>query len=93
MNDLTATIRALSESDISVGLQTAQGGGLLLWIGDEIQGLEAQRGFRFDELEAAVKWLRHAACVCYPASSYAQHLTGWVQPPMEVRAARAVREQ
>jgi hypothetical protein len=80
VKNLIETIHRLSESDISVGLQTVNGSALLLWLGDEIQGIEAQCDFRFDQLDAAVEWLRDTACIHYPASLYAQHLTEWVPP-------------
>jgi hypothetical protein len=80
VKDLIETIHRLSESDISVGLQTVNGSTLLLWLGDEIEGIEAQCDFRFDQLDAAVDWVRDTACMHYPASLYAQHLTEWVQP-------------
>ena len=71
MADILSTLEKLSASDICAGLQT-RGENVLLWIGDELQGIGAQRDFRFAQMDQAAQWLQDAACQLYPASRYAQ---------------------
>jgi len=87
MNDLIETIGKLAASQISAGVQGFGAARMLVWLGDELEGIEAQRDFSFNDLQAAAQWLNDTACEHYPASDYAQDRSSWPSRQREGRSA------
>ena len=86
MNELIETIGKLAASEICVGVEGFGAARMLVWLGDELQGIEAQRDFSFNDLQEAARWLNDMACEHYPASEYAQDRSSWPSAP---RAGRS----
>jgi hypothetical protein len=67
----------LLESEINAGLQTFAFGIVRVWIGDELNGIDAQaeltpRNPAWGDDEAIAHWLHEAALRLYPGSDYAR---------------------
>jgi hypothetical protein len=70
MMDLLDTIRRLCASEINCGLETRWDAGLLVWIGDGVNGRRAQAEFQLEHLDDAARWLDSQARRLFPSSDY-----------------------
>ena len=80
MADLERVLQALHDSEINAGVQTFFDAGLRVWIGDEVNGIQAETVFtRMGSTErmwpeglTAASWLYETALRLYPYSKYAK---------------------
>jgi hypothetical protein len=80
MADLERVLQALHDSEINAGVQTFFDAGMRVWIGDEVNGIQAETVFtRMGSTErtwpeglTAASWLYETALRLYPYSKYAK---------------------
>ena len=80
MADLDRVLQALHDSEINAGVQTFFDAGMRVWIGDEVNGIQAETVFtRMGSTErtwpeglTAASWLYETALRLYPYSKYAK---------------------
>ncbi|MEA2817454.1 MAG: hypothetical protein QOI93_5183 [Rhodospirillaceae bacterium] len=80
MADLERVLQALHDSEINAGVQTFFDAGMRVWIGDEVNGIQAESVFtRMGSTErtwpeglTAASWLYETALRLYPYSKYAK---------------------
>ena len=80
MVDLERVLQALHDSEINAGVQTFFDAGMRVWIGDEVNGIQAETVFtRMGSTErtwpeglTAASWLYETALRLYPYSKYAK---------------------
>jgi len=80
MADLERVLQALHDSEINAGVQTFFDAGMRIWIGDEVNGIQAETVFtRMGSTErtwpeglTAASWLYETALRLYPYSKYAK---------------------
>jgi hypothetical protein len=80
MADLDRVLQALHDSEINAGVQTFFDAGMRVWIGDEVNGIQAETVFtRMGSTErtwpeglTAASWLYETALRLYPDSKYAK---------------------
>jgi hypothetical protein len=82
---LETVIKDLHDSKIGAGVQTYRSQGLRVWIGDQLNGLEASAhicpedsGWLTDG--TVVLWLHEAALELHPSSEYAMRFTPTSDP-------------
>lgn len=68
--DLFQVISALYASEINCGLQTFWDGGMLVWLGDDMNGRRAEETFFREQMGEAAEWLHAEALNHYPLSGY-----------------------
>ena len=71
-DQLLRVMAALSASEINCTVATFREGGWTLKLGDDANGLVAERSFAPPALDHAVRWLTGRACEHYPASEFAR---------------------
>jgi hypothetical protein len=84
MADLERVLQALHDSEINAGVQTFFDAGMRVWIGDEVNGIQAETVFtRMGSTErtwpgglTAASWLNETALRLYPYSKYAKEHGG-----------------
>jgi hypothetical protein len=84
MADLERTLQQLHDSEINAGAQTFYDTGMRVWIGDEINGIQAETTInrtaaarlKSPEGFTAASWLHEAALRLYPDSKYAKAHNG-----------------
>ena len=82
--DLERVLQALHDSEINAGVQTFFDAGMRVWIGDEVNGIQAETVFtRMGSTErtwpeglTAASWLYETALRLYPYSKYAKEHGG-----------------
>jgi len=80
MADLEHILQQLHDSEINSGVQTFFGAGMRIWIGDEMNGIQAETTInrtraarlKWPEGLAAASWLHETALRLYPDSKYAK---------------------
>ena len=82
---LECVLQQLHDSEINAGVQTFYDAGMRAWIGDEINGIQAETVFnrmgslaasrRWPERVTAASWLHKTALRLYPESKYAKEAT------------------
>ena len=72
MTTLSAVLQALYASEINVSVSSFWDGGWRVQLGDDWNGIDAEREFRNDELDEAAKWLIDQAVAHYPDSVFAR---------------------
>jgi hypothetical protein len=70
--ELAKVMQRLYDSEINCGMQGMYAKGFTVWLGDEVNGIDALQSFTGEQLQYAAKWLHEQACVHYPNSAYAQ---------------------
>lgn len=78
--DLERVLQTLHDSEINAGVQTFFDAGMRVWIGDEVNGIQAETVFtrmgsterRWPEGLTAASWLYETALRLYPYSKYAK---------------------
>jgi hypothetical protein len=84
MADLEQYRQQLHESEINAGVQTFYDAGMRVWIGDELNGIQAETTInrtaaarlKWPEGLTAASWLHETALRLYPDSQYAKSHTG-----------------
>lgn len=66
--DLGSVLRALYACEINCGLSSFWDGGWRVWIGDEMNGRDAQADFDRGEVGLIGHWLLEAAAHLYPSA-------------------------
>lgn len=61
MKGMTDVMRDLYASEINCGIESFWDGGFTAWIGDDSNGIKAERGFDAQELDLVGPWLLAAA--------------------------------
>ena len=69
--DLSAVLAALYASEINAGLSSFWDAGFTVWLGDHMNGREAE-SFAGPDIAKAADWLHEQALVAYPDSVYAK---------------------
>jgi hypothetical protein len=80
MADLEHILRRLHDSEINAGVQTFYDAGMRVWMGDEMNGIQAETTInrthaarlKWPEGLSAASWLHEAALRLYPDSKYAK---------------------
>ena len=80
MPDLEHILRQLHDSGINAGVQMFYDAGMRIWIGDEINGIQAETAInrtraarhKWPEGLSAASWLHEVALRLYPDSKYAK---------------------
>ena len=70
--DLPQTMRDPYKSEINCGISSFWDAGFTAWIGDDMNGHKAERGFGEINLHDAAEWLHSYAIQLYPYSAYAK---------------------
>jgi hypothetical protein len=78
--DLESILRQLHDSEINAGVQMFYDAGMRVWIGDEINGIQAETAInrtratrlKWPEGLSAASWLHDAALHLYPDSKYSK---------------------
>ena len=84
MADLEHVLQQLRDSEINAGVQTFFDAGMRIWIGDEMNGIQAETvinrtraaRLKWPEGLSAANWLHETALHMYPASKYAKEHGG-----------------
>lgn len=71
---LESVIRRAYASEINVGLQSFWDAGFHVWIGDDVNGLQAQDNFAVEDLADVPAWIDEAIRRIYSDSDYAEGL-------------------
>jgi hypothetical protein len=80
MPDLEHILRQLHGSEINAGVQMFYDAGMRIWIGDEVNGIQAETAIdrtraarlRWPEGLSAATWLHETALGLFPDSPYAK---------------------
>src|SRR5882757_5726052 len=80
MADLEHILQQLHDSEINAGVQTFYDAGMRVWIGDELNGIQAETTMnrtraarlKWPEGLSAASWLHETATRLYPDSRYAK---------------------
>lgn len=70
--DLWDTMRALYASEINCGMASFWDAGFVVWLGDDMNGREAEEQFFSEDFDQIADWLHQEALHHYPASDYAR---------------------
>jgi hypothetical protein len=81
---LERVLQQLHDSEINAGVQTFFDAGMKIWIGDEMNGIQAETvinrtraaRLKWPEGLSAANWLHETALHMYPASKYAKEHGG-----------------
>jgi hypothetical protein len=81
---LERVLQQLHDSEINAGVQTFFDAGMRIWIGDEMNGIQAETvinrtraaRLKWPEGLSAANWLHETALHMYPASKYAKEHGG-----------------
>ena len=84
MPALEQILQQLHDSEINAGVQTFFDAGIRVWIGDEMNGIQAETvinrtpaaRLKWPEGLTAASWLHETALHMYPASKYAKEHGG-----------------
>jgi hypothetical protein len=79
--DLAAELQKIYDSEINVRISWLWDGGIDVWLGDEVNGYDAEETVA--DASEIVPWLGEAIAHFYPTSTYAASLS----PEIRVRAA------
>lgn len=63
---MEAVMKELYDEEINCGIESFWDAGFTVWIGDEVNGKRAERGFDVQELDRVEGWLRNEARKLYP---------------------------
>jgi hypothetical protein len=77
---LESVLQQLHDSEINAGVQTFYDAGMRVWIGDEVNGIQAETTInrtaaarlKWPEGFTAASWLHETALRLYPESKYAK---------------------
>lgn len=69
---LTDVMANLQHSEINCSVRSFYDGGFTVLLGDEMNGFDAEKQFRTEELGDAAEWLHQKALELYPNSVYTQ---------------------
>ena len=80
MADLERILQQLHDSEINAGVQTLYDTGMRIWIGDELNGIQAETTsnrtraarLKWSEGFTAADWIHETALRLYPDSKYAK---------------------